>query len=66
MEVDIGEIDLDADLLDELAIDSLQQLELLTILEGELGVRLASEQWRDARTLSDLAQLLLSAEAVSG
>lgn len=65
MGVDVDEIDLKADLLDELAIDSLQQLELVASLERELDVRLESEQWREARTLHELAQLLSSAEAAS-
>jgi acyl carrier protein len=66
IEVAVDGIDVDADLLDELAIDSLQHLELVTTLERELGIRLTSEEWRDARTLSELAQILRRGEPVSG
>jgi acyl carrier protein len=66
IEVSVDEIGLDTDLLDELGMDSLQQLELITVIEGELKVRLTSEEWRRAHTLVELAGLFLEELSHSG
>lgn len=62
VELEPSEIPLDADLDDEVGVDSLLQLELMIDLESELGVRLSSEEWREARTLRQLAELLVAGE----
>lgn len=51
------EVGIDQDLIDELDADSLQRLELMTELEHQLDVRLDARAWREARTLSELAEL---------
>jgi len=59
LDADIEELRFDADFVDELGVDSLQQLELVHVIESQLGRRLASDASRDARSLDQLAQAFL-------
>jgi acyl carrier protein len=46
----------EASLVDDLDLDSLQQLELMTRVEHELNLRLDIEDWRGGRTVRELAE----------
>lgn len=55
LELTPDEVRLDADLVDELDIDSLQRLALMTMVEDRFAVRLDVEDWRAARTVRELS-----------
>jgi acyl carrier protein len=59
LDADTGELRFDADFVDELGVDSLEQLELIHTLESHLGLRLSSDAPRDARNLDQLARAVL-------
>lgn len=56
LETDTQEIPLEADLIDELELDSLQHLELMTMVERRVGLRLDIEDWRGGRNVAELAE----------
>ena len=56
LEIDPVEIPLDAKLTDELDVDSLQQLELMTMIEERLQTRFDTEAWLGPRTVAELAE----------
>jgi acyl carrier protein len=55
LELPIEAVDAEVDLVDELDADSLQRLELMTMVERRLGIRFDAAEWRDARTVAELA-----------
>jgi acyl carrier protein len=60
LELDESEVVDDVDLSDDLAADSLQQLELVTALERKYGVRYAADDWRGPTTIAQLTEVTLA------
>jgi acyl carrier protein len=54
LETSVQEIPVEADLIDELDLDSLQQLELMTKVEQHLSIRLDIDDWRGGRNVLEL------------
>ena len=55
LEVGVDEIEIDADLKDALTVDSLQQLELMALVERRLHMTFELDAWVAPRTLAELA-----------
>ncbi len=55
LELAADEVGLDVDLVDELDVDSLQLLALMTMVQDRFAVRLDVEDWRAARTVRELS-----------
>jgi acyl carrier protein len=56
LEMPPSELALESDLVDDLGLDSLQQLELMTSVEQQLRVHLDIEDWRGGRNIAELAE----------
>ncbi len=56
--VDVSALNPDDDIFDALSIDSLQALELVTDLEGAFGVEVPDYELQDARTFTDIADVV--------
>lgn len=56
LEAPLEEVGADAHLTDDLEVDSLQRLELMTSIERRLGIRLDAEDWSDGESILELAQ----------
>jgi acyl carrier protein len=59
LDIDLGDITLDTRLTD-LGMDSMDQLELVTVLEERLGVRVPEEMMDGIKTIGDLVRSLVS------
>lgn len=57
-EVDESIVSLDANLYDELAIDSIDAVDLLTQLKEWTGKRISPEVFKDVRTIRDVIDAL--------
>ena len=56
--VDASTLNPSDDIFDALSIDSLQALELVTDLEGAFGVEVPDYELQDARTFTDIADVV--------
>jgi acyl carrier protein len=56
--VDVSALNPTDDIFDALSIDSLQALELVTDLEGAFGVEVPDYDLQDARTFTDIADVV--------
>ena len=57
-DVDAEKIRPNANLFDELGIDSIDVVDLIVLLNDTVGFRLPSEKYSDIRTIDDVAVLL--------
>lgn len=55
-ELDPDEVTLEADLYNDLDIDSIDAIDLLAMLREKSGVRLSPEQFREVRTVGDVIE----------
>lgn len=60
LEIDITEVPADADIHDSLCVESLQQLEMMTRVEGRLNLTFDMDVWITPRTVEDLARHIAS------
>jgi acyl carrier protein len=60
VELPTEKIGLDADIFDVYGIESLQLVELMTAVEGRLGAHLEFDDFRAARTVIEISDLVLS------
>ncbi len=58
LDLDASQITMDADLEDDLEIDSLGVVELLMALEDAFGVKIPDEEAEDIRTVGETVDLL--------
>jgi acyl carrier protein len=56
VETPVQMISVDANIAEELDLDSLQQLELMTMVERRLDVRLDVEDWLNSHNILELAE----------
>ncbi len=56
LEKPASELEPESDLIDDLGLDSLQQLELMTNVERRLQLRLDVDDWLGGRTVLQLAE----------
>ncbi len=63
---DVGELDLDQDLVRELGLDSLAGLRLLAHVEKRFDVRFPDDQLSEFRTMKDLLGVIRAGEKEDG
>ena len=58
-ELDAGQITLDANLYEDLEIDSIDAIDLIDHLKQQTGKKIAAEEFKSVRTVGDVVEAML-------